>query len=625
MKLKLSTGEEFELNKGETILQSLKRNEHYIVASCGGKGSCGKCLVRVLDGKFDTNPLGKLTSEQISSGHILACRTTPKSSITIEVPQVSQLIVGDKIAIGRSRELYELLTSLGGKPTSLIMREQIKLAPPSLDDHASDLERLRRALDERGLNLCFSRDFVNDLADKLRDNNWDITLCYEPAERRVLFAEPYDPYHSRYALAIDIGTTTIVEYLVDLSDGRIVDVGSTYNSQMRFGDDVITRVVHATEGGGLKDLEEAVRNDVNDLTSLLCSRHSIRKEQIESIALAGNTIMTHLFWGLNPEYIREEPYIPTANHFPLWGAGAAGIDVLHEAPVYSVPCIASYVGGDIVAGVLASKMHRNSEISLFMDIGTNGEIVIGNNEWLMTAACSAGPCFEGSGIRNGMRATDGAIEKISFDSKTLEPSYDVIGDVRPVGICGSGMIDALGGMFLTGIIDQKGKFVDDDRTDRIRKGPDGIEFLFYKDDIHEVVLTEVDIENILRAKAAIYAGVSLLITEVGLSLDAIEKVYIAGGFGKFLDIEKSIIIGMLPDMPKDKFTFLGNTCIAGTYLALMSEEMRKEIDNIASMMTYIELSVSGRYMDEYMSAMFLPHTDSNLFPSVKELLDNRQA
>ncbi len=620
MKLTLSTGEEYPLNAGESLYEALKRHEQHIVSPCGGKGACGKCAVKILDGKFKAESYGKLSKDEIKTGLTLACQTVPKNDITIEIPQTSRLIVGDRIAIGRSRELFELLTTMGARPSSLVKRAQIKLPPPTIDDHASDLERLKRSLDDSGLKLMFSKDFVHGIADELRKNNWDITLCYEPSEMRALFAEPFDPYHSRFSIAIDIGTTTVVVYLIDLSDGRIIDVGSTYNSQMRYGDDVITRIVHATEGGGLQTLHEVVLSDINELTSLLTERHSIRKEQVESVAVAGNTVMTHLFWGLNPEYIREEPYIPTSNHFPMWGAGAAGIDILHEAPVYTVPCIASYVGGDIVAGVLASTMHRNPAIALFMDIGTNGEIVIGNNEWLMTAACSAGPCFEGSGIKCGMRATDGAIEKISFNKETLEPTLGVIGDVNPIGICGSGMIDAIGGMFFANIIDQKGKFIKEAKTDRIRDGAEGPEYVFYNDKTHEVVLTEVDIENIVRAKAAIYAGVSLLITEVGLSLDAIEKVYIAGGFGKFLDIEKSIIIGMLPDMPKEKFAFLGNTSIAGAYLSLMSEDMRKEVDDIASKMTYVELSASGRFMDEYMSAMFLPHTDMSLFPTIQKLM-----
>jgi len=285
-----------------------------------------------------------------------------------------------------------------------------------------------------------------------------------------------------------------------------------------------------------------------------------------------------------------------------------------------LPCVASYVGGDIVAGVLASRMHRKSEIALFMDIGTNGEIVVGNSEWLVTAACSAGPCFEGSGIKHGMRATEGAVESMKIDPETFEPTLGVIGHTAPVGICGSGMIDAIAEMFLKGIIDRKGKFVKGLKTNRIRDGFEGLEFVFFKDESREVVLAEVDVENILRSKAAIYAGVSVLLKEVGFGLDAIERVYIAGGFGNYLDIDKAIILGMLPDLPREKFSFLGNASITGAYLCLLSKELRQEAGIIASKMTYIELSISRSFMDEYMSALFLPHTHMRLFPSVKNLL-----
>ena len=288
-----------------------------------------------------------------------------------------------------------------------------------------------------------------------------------------------------------------------------------------------------------------------------------------------------------------------------------------------MPCVASYVGGDIVAGVIASKMHRKSGISLFMDIGTNGEIVLGNNEWLVTAACSAGPCFEGSGIKHGMRATEGAIESVRIDPQTFEPSLGVIGKGRPAGICGSGMIDAITEMFLAGAIDQKGKFVKGLPGDRVRNGFEGKEFLFYSDSRGEIVLTEVDIENIMRAKAAIYAGISLLLREVDFTLDDLERVYIAGGFGNYLNTGKAIIIGMLPDLPKDKFTLLGNTSIAGSYLCLLSDSVRKEAEDVARKMTNIELSVSRGFMDEYISALFLPHTNMTLFPSVEKLLEER--
>jgi uncharacterized 2Fe-2S/4Fe-4S cluster protein (DUF4445 family) len=284
--------------------------------------------------------------------------------------------------------------------------------------------------------------------------------------------------------------------------------------------------------------------------------------------------------------------------------------------------VASYVGGDIVSGVLASGMNRSEAVSLFMDIGTNGEIAIGNKEWLVTAAASAGPCFEGSGIRHGMRATEGAVEEVKIRPGAGAPDIKTIGDVKPMGICGSGMIDAIAEMFLSGIIDQKGNFLPE-KSERIRSCADGLEYVISGDAEGAVTLTQVDIENILRAKAAIYAGVTLLVTEVGFSLQDIQKVYIAGGFGTYLDVERAIILGMLPDLPRERFSFLGNTSVAGAYLCLLSEDMRREAEEIAAKMTYIELSVSRGFMDEYMSAMFLPHTDAGQFPSVGKLLSER--
>jgi uncharacterized 2Fe-2S/4Fe-4S cluster protein (DUF4445 family) len=403
----------------------------------------------------------------------------------------------------------------------------------------------------------------------LRDAEWKVDLGYIEGPEAV-FLSPTAEKNS-YGIAADIGTTTIVVYLVDLKNGNIVDVGSAYNSQIRHGDDVITRIVFATEGDGLQELRETVVGDINNLIAPMVERHSIAVDDIESVVIAGNTTMSHLFWGVTPLFIREEPYTPTLNTFPLWKAQTSQLSVNEKSPVYTLPCIASYIGGDIVAGMLASKMHRNEEISLFLDIGTNGEIVIGNREWLMTAACSAGPCFEGSGIKYGMRATKGAVESVSIDPQTYEPVLGVIGGGKPAGICGSGMIDAITEMFLTGVIDQKGRFVKGLQTSRVRAGFEGPEFLFYSDERREIVLTEVDIENIMRAKAAIYAGISLLLLKVGITLDDIERVYVAGGFGSYLNVEKAVIIGMLPDIPREKYVFLGNTSVAGAYLCLLSD------------------------------------------------------
>jgi uncharacterized 2Fe-2S/4Fe-4S cluster protein (DUF4445 family) len=619
MELRLTTGKTLSVEKDEDLYNALKRQGVYLVASCGGKGTCGKCKVRVIEGPHKTRASGKLDQRSRESGYVLACQTFPEGNMLIEIPEESRLVVGDKIAISKSRDLFELFQSFHVRISPMVRQVCLDIPPPSIQDNISDLERLKRSLEEKGLKgVRFSHRFVAGLSKVLREADWKVLLGYTD-EMEALYIAGSETFRGRYGLAVDIGTTTVVVYLVDLIDGRLIDVGSTYNSQMRFGDDVITRIIHATEGGGLEELRDAVVSDINDLLRPILDRHVLNREDIESVVLAGNTTMSHIFWGLDPATIREEPYIPTVNFFPRWKAGTARIDINPQATVYTVPCVASYVGGDIVAGVLASRMHKKSEIALFMDIGTNGEIAIGNNEWLMTAACSAGPCFEGSGIKHGMRATEGAIEAISINRKTLEPEISIIGNANPVGICGSGMIDALSEMFLTGIVDQKGKLVDS-KSKRIRHGEDGKEFLIYEGKDKEIVLTEVDIENILRAKAAIYAGVTLLLKEVGFGLEAIEQVYIAGGFGNYLNVDKAIILGMLPDLPKERFNFLGNTSITGAYLCLLSEELRKEAEDIASKMTYVELSVSRGFMDEYISALFLPHTDMNLFPSVKEMI-----
>ncbi len=624
MKVTFTDDKEIVVLENESLYDAFKRQEIYITASCGGKGTCGKCRVRIVSGDYKCRSYGKLSQEERDSNVVLACQTFAEGDLIVDIPIESRLSVGDKIAISRSKDLIELLKTYKAAISPLITRITFRMPPPTIDDNISDLERLRRELNTRGIELRYSKDFVSGMADDLRKFNWNVTLCYQDDSAEALFLEPAEVNGTRYGISVDIGTTTVVLYLIDMADGGIVDVASTYNSQMRYGDDVITRIVHATEGGGLNDLRKAVITDINDLIAPLTARHEIEPRHIESVVVSGNTTMIHLFWGFNPAHIREAPYIPAVNYFPVWKTSEAGIRTGKNTPVYTVPCVASYVGGDIVSGVIATMMHRNPEISLFMDIGTNGEIVVGNNEWMMTVACSAGPCFEGSGIKYGMRATDGAIESIRIDTETLETEIKVIGDTKPIGICGSGMIDAVSEMFLTGIINQRGKFVGETASSRIREGEDGTEFVIHHNAKGDIVLTEVDIENIIRAKAAIYAGVSLLLKEVGFTLDMIEKVYIAGGFGNYLNVERAILIGMLPDIPKERFHFMGNTSVAGAYLCLLSKDMRKEAEDVASRMTYIELSVKGGFMDEFMSAMFLPHTDMEQFPTVQALLANKQ-
>jgi uncharacterized 2Fe-2S/4Fe-4S cluster protein (DUF4445 family) len=334
--------------------------------------------------------------------------------------------------------------------------------------------------------------------------------------------------------------------------------------------------------------------------------------------------MTQLLLGLDPKYIRESPYVPTANFIPPVRAVHLGINIGDHVHVYIFPMVASYVGGDIVAGILGSGVFQRETLTLYMDIGTNGEIVLGNKDWLASVSCSAGPAFEGAGIKFGMRATRGAIEEVSINPRTFEPMILTIGRSKPIGICGSGLIDSVAEFLETGMIDQNGKFRRDLPTDRVRSGPDGYEYLLARKEetvIHEdIVLTEIDIENLIRTKAAIYAGCKVLLESVGLSFKDLEQFIIAGGFGRHLDLEKAIFIGLLPEMDIEKFIFVGNGSLLGARLLSFSKSLLKETERIALMMTNLELSNHPTFMNEFIAAMFLPHTDVSAFPRVTERL-----
>ncbi|MBI4849199.1 MAG: DUF4445 domain-containing protein [Nitrospirae bacterium] len=624
MELSLTSGKKITCSTDTSILEALKLAGIYLTSSCGGKGTCGKCKVIVKSGRVDSRSKIKLTQDEVGKGYVLACRTFPSEDVLIDIPKESMLVVEGKVVTGKSKDLQALLSSTGAEIKPLTERTVLQLPPPTLDDNISDLERLKRELFSKGMAcLRVPFRFMPDLAKTVRKKNWEITLSTIHTDDcdEIIRITSGDKKTPQYGAAIDIGTTTVVVFLIDLSSGELIDVASTYNSQIRFGDDVINRIVHATEHGKLKELSDTVISDINNLLSIIRKNHHIDVETIDCVVAAGNTTMTQMVLGLDPGAIREEPYIPTANAFPLAFAGEIGIKVNPNIPVYAFPCVASYVGGDIVAGVLATQLYKKEELSIFIDIGTNGEIVIGNSEWLVAAACSAGPCFEGSGIKCGMRATEGAIEDVKINRETFEVEIQVIGDAdtKPTGICGSGMIDAIAEMFLTGIIDQKGK-LQKDVSGRVRAGENGLEFVVYSGEGRDIVLAESDIENIVRAKAAIYAGFSTLLMEVGFTFNDIQKIYIAGGFGKFLDIEKAIMLGMLPELPKEKFEYMGNTSVTGAYLCLLSRKLRSEAEEIAKKMTYLELSVSHSFMNEYVSGLFIPHTNIDAFPGVKKLM-----
>ena len=423
-------------------------------------------------------------------------------------------------------------------------------------------------------------------------------------------------------IAIDIGTTTVVAYLTDLDSGNIIDTESQLNKQSAFGADVLSRINHSKEKGGLKKLNSLIIENINELTRILLGRNfpvDSGKQELKKIVTAGNTVMTYILLNKDPSAIQKNQQLDEFRQPVLLKASDIGIN--SNAELYSLPGIANYVGGDIVADILASGMHLPDRISMLIDVGTNGEIALGNRDFIITCSTSAGPAFEGGETKHGMRASTGAIERVEIDD---DIAYAVINNDRPRGICGSGLIDLISELFLNEMIDPKGKFISDSRlSDRIRSGESGPEFVVVpKEEAgidSDIVITEKDIENIIITKAAIYAGASTL-TRVGTPFDQLDKIYIAGGFGHYINVERAIVLGLLPDLLKEKFEFIGNGSVLGAQLCLTSNEKRREAGEIAKKATYLDLSKERSFTEEYMNASYLPHNNMDLFPSVEEKL-----
>ncbi len=598
-------------------------------STCGGEGTCGLCAVKVLSGRFATRE-GRILPERRRKGMVLACRTWVQGDMEVEIPSTSRLAAhqvlveeGARREIAFEREL-DPVGRYGFHPVG--HKILAVLDPPTLTDNASDLSRLltRFRREDGRAAPAIGLTALRRLPRALREGKWRVTVTLVDAggTEEMVRVEPGDSRRPPYGLAVDIGTTSCVVHLVDLRSGLAVDRRGSFNRQARYGDDVITRIIHAAERPeGLSELNAAVLETINALVDELLAANALEAEDLIAAAVAGNTTMTHLFLSIPPDHIRLEPYLPAAVSFPVVRAGELGLKLNPDAPVYVFPAVASYVGGDIVSGVLLTDLAHAAPVTLFIDVGTNGEIVLGNRDWLVACACSAGPCFEGGGITCGMRATPGAIERVRVEPGGREVRLQTVGGMPPAGICGSGMIDALAALHEAGVIDRSGNFRDLD-TPRLREGEEGPEFVLAA--AHEtggerdIVLTAADLKNLIRAKGAIYAGIRSLLAAVELGVQAIERVYIAGGFGNYLDVRDAIRVGMLPDLELERYRFVGNSSVKGARLALVSRPAWAEAERIARRLTYLELSASSSYMEEFVSALFLPHTDLDQFPSVRD-------
>ncbi len=617
---------ETQVVDGATLLEASREAGVYLNASCNGQGACGKCKLVVERGEVETKPTPLLSDSEKERGYVLGCGTTVHGEVDARIPDES---IEKKMKVaGMGKTATARLSGLVTDIDPMVTKVSLELKPPTLQDSASDLDRLRHALGKAGVetvDLIAGLGVVRKLGAAVRDGDWKVTasILKNGCVREVVNVETGVSGTGSLGLAIDIGTTSIVSYLVDMSNGGILSATSGHNGQAACGDDVINRIICA-EKNGVKKLSEMALATINGLIAEALDAAGAEPGRIENVVVSGNTTMMHLFLEICARNIRREPYIPTVSAFPILKAGELGLQANPDAAVFVMPSPASYIGGDIVAGVLFSGLYKEQPLTLFIDVGTNGEIVLGNCDWMMAASCSAGPAFEGGGVRWGMRAEEGAIEKVRIDPSTLASSFSVIGDGRPRGLCGSGMIDLLSEMLRTKIMDRNGSINLDGDHPRIRQFDYGREYIvaLAKETLigEDIVFTEADIDNIKRAKGAIYAGFSVLLGEAGMDFSMVDRILIGGGFGRFLDIEKSVTIGLLPDIDRSKFKYLGNSSISGAYLALLSGEKREEAKKIARSITYIDFSSHGRFMEEYAAAMFFPHTNISNFPSVKAMV-----
>ncbi|BCL63189.1 ferredoxin [Desulfomarina profundi] len=621
------------VDHGENLLAAAAKAGVYIHAFCGGDGVCGKCKVQLLEGELEAGNSAALTGEEINQSIHLACISSIVSDSTIQIPEIVQsdgraLKSKPKTTRSLSAESLEILVG-EWQIAPPVRKLFLKLPPPTLDDNISDMQRLFREI-KKHLPDNPEPDYdhpelIRELPFILREADWEVTLILlhgkgEEEPDRIIAVEPGDTTDQLYGLAIDLGTTTICGVLLDLNSGEVVEEGSGYNSQIGYGEDVISRIVYSQRSGGLRILQEKVVYTINTIIEDICKKIIINPSDISYIMAAGNTVMSHLLLGIDPKYIREAPYVPSVNQFPLTKAADLGIMAHPSVRLFLYPCVASYVGGDIVAGVHSCQMHKSDAITLFIDIGTNGEIVVGNKDWMVCAACSAGPAFEGGGIKFGMRASSGAIENFHIHGETFDPMIVTIGATKPRGICGSGLISIVPELLDAGIINQRGKFVRDHNHPRIRKGTDGWEYViaWSHDSLigEDIVITEIDLDNLIRAKGAMFAGYQTLLTSVGLSFDDLDRIILAGNFGAHIDLERAISIGLLPDIDRNNFFYLGNASMLGCQISLTDHRRFRERAEVRTLMTNLELSDNIDFMNHYMAALFLPHTDLDLFPNV---------
>jgi uncharacterized 2Fe-2S/4Fe-4S cluster protein (DUF4445 family) len=597
-----------EVEQGTLLLDAVRKANILMRSICGGHGECGTCKVILNKGEAaDVSSKFKrwLSPEEVAEGYHLACLTQVLGDCEVTIPVESRVFspkillevetIVDKINPAAKKYLAEwALATATRKPTV-------------------------RLKGYTGQNLTVNGKILKKLIGLKKAKAVTATVSWTGKQPEIIDVELGDRTHKSYGLAVDLGTTTVVAFLVDLTDGKILCKMSELNSQITYGEALVSRISYGSNAKGLKKLQESAVQSINDLAEKISSSLDVKPKEMMEVCVGGNTVMNHLLAGLNPSYLAYVDGNSKVSRKPIIRkARQIGIRVNPEAHVYCLPNVSRFLGGDAVGDVLTCGMYESGELSLLVDMGTNGEIIFGSNTWLMSASCASGPAFEGGGIKFGMRAMRGGIEHVKISPLTCKAEYSVIGGSEPIGICGSGIIDAAAEMFAAGILDFTGKLVRD-RTDLVRQGRDGLEYVVVpaeETDVgRDIVITQRDMDYLMDSKAATCGAIIVLMRKLKVSIDDVKNVFLAGAFGTYADLKNVTRFGIFPEFPKAKTWPIGNGSIAGAYASLLSLEKRKMAEEIAQKMFYVDLLVDPIFSEAYSESLYIPGS-KEYFPTL---------
>jgi len=607
---------------GTTLLEAATKANIAIDSVCGGDGICGRCKMVVRSGRVGGQATALLTHEETRQGVVLACQSTVESDLVVEIPEqtrAKEKVVVDEDA-QRFRAVQPGVARREFEKSPLVDKVLLRMDPPTLDDNTADCQRIQRWVEKlTGISsMQAGLKVIRRMPAILRQGNFTVTATIGRRQgvAEIMDIEPGDTSANNVVAVVDLGTSTVEVHLLDVPSARTIGAQACFNSQAAYGREVTARMM-AAEKRGPERLQELLVDDINRLIATLASQHGVNLRDITAVVCAGNTAMMHFLLALPTENIRRNPYVAVTVEPPPFRAAEVGIKINPRGLLFAVPAIGGWVGGDLTAGILATGLYEMDGIGMLMDIGTNGEIILGNKDWLMACSASVGPALEGAGVRCGMMAHHGAIERAYLDDGEIR--YEVIGGGRPEGICGSGVIDLLAVLLAKGIIDRSGRFIEGSHPAvRFEHGLGRYVLASAEQSAtgRELCLYQEDIDSVITAKAAVFAAAKIMLEKLGLTFADIDRLMIAGGFGSYIDLRNAVAIGLLPDIDPEKTVYVGNTSIWGAKLAALSNEARELLRRIVERTTYYDLMGTDDYVDQFKQAMFLPHTNIELFPSL---------